>query len=255
MLYRWQYSKDMNDTCAVLFTDHFFLRFCQRLGIEMRSRWMVQRFLEVIPGMTFRTSEELDPQGRVKVDCRFPASIGRGVLRKDGYLMEIRTYLTDKELNRKQLRETKILREAGDSHRIESWDVKMARMALSDNLGEALEKEIKQAADMGVDERALSCTMAIGIWVARALCDLNYADPTDIDFWARHGEVNKEVLIDIAQHWMDQRPVDKGFIGLFERIFRNDGIKKYDIREFMNYLLKMMWDDMSSQEQQTDTEA
>ena len=92
---------------AILFTDHFFLRFCARLKIEMRSRWMVQRFLEIIPGVMFQTTGERDPYGRLKVDCRFPGSIGRGIIRKDGPLIEVRTYLTDKELTRKQLRDTK----------------------------------------------------------------------------------------------------------------------------------------------------
>ena len=75
----------------------------------MRSRWMVQRFLEIIPGVMFQTTGERDPYGRLKVDCRFPGSIGRGIIRKDGPLIEVRTYLTDPELSKKQLRETATL--------------------------------------------------------------------------------------------------------------------------------------------------
>ena len=244
MLYRWQYDQKANHTCAVLFTDHFFLRFCQRLGIEMRSRWMVQRFLEVIPGMTISTSEDLDTQGRVKVDCRLPGSIGRGILRKDGQLMEIRTYLTDKELSRKQLRETKRLREAADSRKIEPWTVKMARMAKADDLGQAITDEIRQIVSMGGDEHTMTCTISMGIWIARALCDLNYADPKDVDFWQRHGSDNADILIDIADYWIKQKKADRRFVALFEKMFRNDGIKKYDIREFIDYLFDMMTADI-----------
>lgn len=237
ILFRWQYSNTGNETCAVLFTDHFFLRFTQRLGIEMRSRWMVQKFIEVIPGMTFSTGEELDTQGRVKVDVRLPGSIGRGIIRKDGMLIEVRTYLTDRELNRKQLRLTKKLRIAGDNATLEPMDVKMLRLAKADDLGEALYKEVKQVVSMGVDERLVNYTFAISIWIMRALIDLNYADAHDMEFWVKHGEVNKNVVIDIAKHWAEQKPVDKEFVKLFEQIFKNDNIKKYNIREFVDHII------------------
>jgi len=202
----------------------------------MRSRWMVQKFIEVIPGMTICTGKELDTQGRVKVDVRLPGSIGRGIIRKDGMLIEIRTYLTDPELNYKQLRVTKKLREAGDRATLEPMDVKMLRLAKADDLGEALSKEVEQMVSMGVDERLINYTFAISIWIARALIDLNYANPKDVEFWANHGEANKNVIIDISKLWAEQKPVDKEFVELFEQIFKNDHIKKYDTREFIDYV-------------------
>lgn len=247
MLYRWQYDPTLKHTAAVLFTDHFFLRFCQRLGIEMRSRWMVQRFIEVIPGMTIRYADNLDPQGRVKVDVRFPASIGRGIIRPDGQLMEIRTYLTDRELNRKQLRETKELREAGDNYKIEPWDVKRLRIFKSDDYGEAIEKEIDDMARMGlVDKSEASWTVIIVMWLTRALCDLDYADPNDAEFWVNFGEANRQVNADIADYWIQGREVDRDFVALFDKMFRNAGIKKYDIREFVDYLFEIARKDIDA---------
>ena len=229
---------------AILFTDHFFLRFCSRLGVEMRSRWMVQRFLEIIPGVMFQTTGERDPYGRLKVDCRFPGSIGRGIIRKDGPLIEVRTYLTDPELSKKQLRETATLRKIADRHNFDPQDVKIARALKADDFGEAIEYEIKQLIDLGCDKKSLYMTATIGVYIVRTLCDLNYADATDYNFWKNHGEANKHLLVDIAEHWRDHKPVDREFVGKIEQIFKNDGIKDYNLVEFVNYWFKIMQDDI-----------
>lgn len=97
--------------CCTIFTSHFFLRLCDRLGLKCRSREMVARFFELIVGMLMSSSE--DYSGKLKVDVAFPGSIGRGVYRdKDMRIAEIRTFLKVTELNRKQLRETKHVRTA-----------------------------------------------------------------------------------------------------------------------------------------------
>ena len=235
---------------AILFTDHFFLRFCSRLGIEMRSRWMVQRFLEIIPGVMFQTTGERDLNGRMKVDCRFPASIGRGIIRKDGPLIEVRTYLTDPELNRKQLRETETLRKIADRHNFDPQDVKMARVLKSGDFATAFEYEIKQLVDLGCDEQSLYMTAAIGVYIVRALCDLNYADATDYNFWKKHGEANKHILIDIAAMWADQHPVNREFVSKIEQIFKNDGIRDYNLVEFINYMFSIMKEDIAKVNEQ-----
>lgn len=240
-----QYN-ELHGAKGVLFTDHFFLRFCQRLGVEMRSRWMVQRFLAIIPGILFQATGEKDQYGRMKVDCRFPGSIGRGIIRKDGPLIEIRTFLTDRELSRKQLRDTKTLREIGDRHNFDPEEVKMARMLKTEDLAGAFEYELKQAVDMGADEDEASKAIIIGMYVVRALVDLKYAGPTDFKFWQRHGKVNAQVLIDIVTDWQDEKPADDVLMGLFEQIFKNDGIKNYDVKEFVFHVFKLMRDDMNN---------
>ena len=229
---------------AILFTDHFFLRFCSRLKIEMRSRWMVQRFLEIIPGIMFQARDEKDQYGRTKVDCRFPGSIGRGIIRKDGPLIEVRTYLTDPELSKKQLRETKTLREIADRHNFDPQDVKMARMLKSQDFEKAFDYEVKQLVDMGCDEELLYMTATIGVYIIRTLCDLHYADIKDFDFWMKHGEANKELIIDITKHWSDGEPVDEAFVDKIRQIFKNDGIKDYDLVEFVNHWFALMKEDI-----------
>lgn len=233
---------------GILFTDHFFLRFCQRLGVEMRSRWMVQRFLEIIPGIVFQTIGEKDAQGRVKVDCRFPASIGRGIIRKDGPLIEIRTYLTDPELNRKQLRVTKMLRKIADQHNFDPQDVKMVRVLKAGDFAEAFEYELQQVIDMGADKDTVYATATIGAYITRAMIDLNYADASDFQFWQRNGEVNKLVMIEIAEYWVKHKHPDRNFVEKFEQLFKNVGIKDYNVMEFINYIFKAISEDMKKLE-------
>lgn len=84
------------------------------------------------------------------------------------------------------------------------------------------------------------------MYVVRALVDLKYAEPTDFKFWQRHGKVNAQVLIDIVTDWQDEKPADDVLMGLFEQIFKNDGIKNYDVKEFVFHVFKLMRDDMNN---------
>jgi hypothetical protein len=205
---------------------------------------MVQRFLEIIPGVMFQTTGERDPYGRLKVDCRFPGSIGRGIIRKDGPLIEVRTYLTDPELTKKQLRETKTLREIADRHNFDPQDVKMARMLKSQDFCKAFDYEVKQLVDIGCDKGLLYMTATVGVYIIRTMCDLHYADIKDFDFWMKHGEANNELLIDITKHWSDGKPVDEAFVDKIRQIFKNDGIKDYDLVEFVNHWFALMKEDI-----------
>ena len=84
----------------------------------------------------------------------------------------------------------------------------------------------------------------IGIYINRALIDLNYADVTDLKFWQHHGEVNKYVLKDLAEIWHDHKPINRTFVEKVQQIFVNDGIKDYNIVEFVNYWFKIMKEDI-----------
>lgn len=184
---RGTYSEGGQD-CVIHFTNHFFLRFCQRLGVEMRSRWMVQRFAEVISGYLFGTNG-VDEQGRTKVDVRLPASIGRGVMLKDAPIIEVRTYLTDKELSNKQLRETKVLRETYEKMSFEPLSVKMGRIAHSEDFADDMMAEIDSvAAVSGIDKGKLIFVTNIRIFITLALIDLGYVDKKDIKTFERIGK-------------------------------------------------------------------
>ena len=104
--------------------------------------------------------------------------------------------------------------------------------------------------DMGADKDEVYATAVVGVYVTRALCDLNYAEPTDFDFWKNSGEANKNVLIEIAQYWLKRKHVDREFVSLFEQIFKNVGIKQYNVMEFINYIFEKIKEDTKKFEQE-----
>ena len=189
ILCRNSYDMEGDERCVLMFTDHFFLRFCQRLGVEMRSRWMIKRFVEVIPGFTLSFGEK-NEQGLIKVDCRLPGSLGRGILRKDGAMIEIRTFLTDKELNGKQIRETKKIREVGDRQTNEPMVIRMARLLKSDDFSGELTKEMLNISDMtGIPHGDVIGYTNTMMFIIQAFVDLGYAKSEDYDFWQRFGKM------------------------------------------------------------------
>lgn len=243
MLGHPQYDDPRLPPFAIVFTSHFFLRFCARLGVEMRSRWMVKRFLQILPGIIFESTGVTDNYGRMKVDCRFPGSIGRGIIRKDGRLIEIRTFLTDPELSDKQRRYTKHLRETADRHNFDPQHIKIKRVMQSGDFASAVLNEVNQVVDMGADRKSTEMSLSWSIMMVNALVELGYAQSHDIEFWMRYGEVNKYLIADIGNHYSGVKPLNsQELVDRFKRTFKNVGIKKYDLPTFFSHIEKQIKD-------------
>lgn len=228
--------------CVLHFTNHFFLRFCQRLGVEMRSRWMVQRFVEVIPGFLIGYNGK-DEQGRNRFDVRLPASIGRGIMIPDAPIVEIRTYLTDKELNGKQLRETEKLRRVYDMQTFEPYDVKMGRLARSKDFAGDVTKEIDVVSEMsGIDRKLLIFSTNVRMFIAEAIIDLGYIDVSDRAAWKRFGERTSSVdLLDFVTGYDGKNDTEKKTRQLYDAICKIgelSGIKGYDPKAVMEMTIE-----------------
>lgn len=149
-----------NANSCIIFTSHFFLRMCDRLGIKVRSREMVKRFLEYLVGMVVSYRGE-GKHGKHEVDVRLPGSIGRGRIREDSpYVTEINTFLRDNELTRKQREETKHLREAASKVNMQPLKLRMERTLMGE--GEQVFKEtVENLEAMGVNKRVPNMVMHI----------------------------------------------------------------------------------------------
>lgn len=120
---------------CIIFTSHFFLRMCDRLGVKVRSRSMIKRFVEYVSGMVVGYRGEGN-HGKHEVDVRLPASIGRGRLREDSlHVVEVNTFLRDCELTNKQLEETKSLRECSSKVKLQSLEHLQLRIKKGDVKG------------------------------------------------------------------------------------------------------------------------
>ncbi len=229
-----KYNQKM--TSCIIYTSHFFERFCERLGVKMRSREMVKRFIECVPQQFF-TFETLEKGEQVKFNVRLPGSVGRGFKRNDDFnIFEVRTFLTDKQLSNKQLRETEHVRKAGDTIKYEPEDVKMLRMIKSGNAIQTMYDEIKQYKDIGVDTRYMEAAVEISAVISIVFLGMNLAMPNDITFWKKHGEVNRQAVIAFSERYID-RPVGFSFFPEFVKLAtesaRRDGIRNFDKEEFI----------------------
>lgn len=233
---------DIYDQKTVLhFTNHFFLRFCQRLGVPMRSRWMVQRFAEVIPGFLFGYNG-IDDKGRARFDLRLPGSIGRGVM-VDG-ILEVRTYLTDKELNGKQRRETERLRENYERQSFEPLYVRLVRLAKSEDFAGDMEREIANVSALsGIDRNVLSMAMGLRVLVVEAVVSLGYVRPDDRSAWTNIGNRTADVdFIDFVAGYSQREGKENARL-LFDGIAdfgRKAGIKGYSAEAVMDYVVDRM---------------
>lgn len=239
---RFSYDKDGKNKVVLHFTNHFFLRFCQRLGVDMRSRWMVQRFVEVIPGFLIGYNGK-DDKGRDKYDVRLPASIGRGIMYDDAPIIEIRTYLTDRELNKKQLRETENLRAVYERQTFEPLDVRYGRLVRSEDFAGAMTKEIENVSDMtGISRDSLVFATNIRIFIATAVADLGYIRNDDMKGWQRFGELTAKVdlLNFVTDYPMNGggREKAKQLYDAICEIGKRCGIKGFDSKAVMDKTLE-----------------
>ena len=103
----------MDDAC-VIYTSHFFERYCERLKIPFRSREMVLEFASIIAFNPLQ--DDTDKDGRPIVVSRMPkAGFTYGVKREDNpNIIEMRTFLSDKNMTPTKLRRYEELRERVD---------------------------------------------------------------------------------------------------------------------------------------------
>ena len=224
---------------VVIFTDHFFYRFCERLKVPMRSRWMIQKFVEAIPGFTLSFGDK-NEQGLTKVDCRLPGSVGRGVLRKDCFVVEIRTFLTDKELNGKQLRETKSLREFGDSTRYEPMIVRQERLKNAKGFDEAVKELENYGKMLGEEKGDFFGAMNIMLFIMEAFADLGYAQVEEEAFWTAFGKAQEShKVFSFAKNYdtMENGEKARTLYGIIQDYGKRLRIKNFDARKTMEVVL------------------
>ena len=167
----------------LIFTSHFFQRFCERLDLKMRSRWMVQKFCEVIPGYILYPYKEKDPHnGLYPVDIRLPKSLGRGFIVGHN-VVEIRSFIRDDQLTKKQLKETEEVRRLGDELEYEPLDVwaRRLRYMSTEESNREIEKKFEFMIKQGIPQEVLEVHFLFTCFTAQYLTDNGYIDPVDFD--------------------------------------------------------------------------
>lgn len=202
-----QCGSEQANACLI-FTSHFFLRMCSRLGIKARSRDMVKRFVEYMAGMVVSYRGE-GAHAKHEVDIRLPASIGRGRMRDDcDKVVEINTFLKDAELTRKQREETKELRECASKVTLQSYDQMKMRVKAGDV---SVVDEFRSNFDaMHIDSRIVDWASAIP-YTAKTMADrigLKF-DINTLEEIITADTKNERILADALMNIVDKRNSEK----------------------------------------------
>ena len=209
-------------TGVLIFTSHFFERFCERLGINKegdvkeKNKQLVKNFINYFPAMVLKVYPRSEKDGKIHVDLRTSGSLSRGIVREGGNVkvIEIRSFLTDKQLNKKQLRETEDIRIKGDRiHKYEPEEMRSRRLLCEtarDGLEAVIEREIQQVEDMGIPREVSEYSVIAGITIMNAYIDDNLADSKDEVFWTEHGNRNADIINDFAYRSYSDKDFNAG---------------------------------------------
>lgn len=223
-------SLETGEDVIVIFTSHFFMQMCNRLGIGFRTPAMVRSFHEFIPNFLLATYKDDEDENRTKLIVRLPGSIGWGFQREGSQMVfEVRTFLSDVQLSNKQRRITKELRERADKVWYEPSEVEYKRLkdkyeeggSLSDEAGRIIEKYKA----LGLDDKYLNDTLNVSLWIATIFCKMGIADADDHVFWNRHAQANRDTINDYV---MNGNSDGEKFLELLAACAKADGIRKFD---------------------------
>ena len=113
---------------VIIFPSHFFLRLSQRLGVGVRSREVVKRFLEMLDNMVIEYKGDSDKR-KDEVEVSFSDSVWRGHWRNgDKNVVELNTFLKHTELSGYQMRKAKDLQNAQNTYIPRSKETDLQRI-------------------------------------------------------------------------------------------------------------------------------
>lgn len=221
-----------------IYTPHFFQRFAERMNIQGKSRDLLMRFIEMSPSFTTGPVTP-DEDGNMKMDIRIPGCVCRGVMRKDKKnIYEIRTILNDKQLTKKQLRDTKEVREIGDVIKFEPDDLLQARLLKNQDAIQAWHDEVAKLESHGIDMSSTREAFRLNWIITESFIKMGIADKGDKEFWMKYSLQHKNLiysfitrkeeepehydyfqeLVKLAKDIATRMGVKKFNQGLFERI-------------------------------------
>lgn len=117
---------------VIIFPSHFFLRLSQRLGVGVRSREVVKRFLEMIDNMVIEYKGDSETR-KDEVEVSFSGSVWRGHWRNgDSNVTELNTFLKHTELSKLQKRNAEELQGVQNTYTPKSKETDLQRLLNGD---------------------------------------------------------------------------------------------------------------------------
>ena len=231
---------------AIVYTPHFFLRYNQRGKATITLEDIINDF---VPSLTQQRLFRDKPgkKGMVRFDVRLKGGIGRGWVRKDcDTIYEVRSYLDDRDLTKKQLRETERTRTYGDMCRAEKvYNSQALQFGRLEPI-RAINEIIAVQKTAGMDTTLMMKAKVYSVLLITSFSILGYADLEDISFWKRHWQNCK----DITLRFVDRLVKDAGMvradtgvqlIGFAAECAKRDGIENFSPQDYYLFVLIMLF--------------
>ena len=117
---------------VVVFPSHFFLRLSQRLGVGVRSREVIKRFLDIIDNMVIEYKGDSDKR-KDEVEVSFSDSVWRGYWKNgDPRVVVLNTFLKHTELSETNKRKAKALQNCQNNYIPRSKETDFHRLMYGD---------------------------------------------------------------------------------------------------------------------------
>lgn len=231
---------------AIVYTPHFFLRYRQR-GNAMIS--LDDIITDFVPSLTQQKlfPDKPDKKGMIRFDVRLKGGIGRGWVRRDcRTVYEVRSYLDDQDLTRKQLRETERTRIYGDICRAEKMYNSLDRQFDRLEPIRTLKTVIAMQKAAGLDATALERARVYTTFLIAGFGILGYADLADLAFWRRHWQNCRDITLRFAERLekdAGQSRMDGDFqlTGFAAACALRDGVADFSPRDFTAFMLCVLF--------------
>lgn len=221
------FTPEDGEDAIVIFTSHFFYQMSDRLKLGYRSPGMVRAFHEFIPNFLMTTYQN---EGKTKLIVRLPGSTGWGFLREgDKPVFEVRTFLTDEQLNARQRKLSKDLRERAGKVYYEPAEVETKRFLDKIYAGESIAGDVQRLLDkydaLGIDKKYTEDMLDTFMWMTVIYNKMGLIANDDVTFWVRHANDDLEP---VYQYVTTANRDGEKFIELLTTCAKTFGFKEFD---------------------------
>ena len=234
---------DMKLTGVQIFTSHFFLRAKDRLGFKLDSKEDLARCVNFFPSITVKKQVN-EETGETRIDYQLDQGIARGIVRSyDPVVIEVRTCLSQKGLNRKQAHETAGMRVLDKLNPKLEGKSDSPVVVPGDTVEEQVENMRKGVIMMGGSVTAFDLSQELVPIVYGYFRDLHGVKDSDNHIWAQFRNVFVERVGEFSDRWneMDIETKRDEISRVLVDMTRKLNFPKTKFNKVRSYLLEGNW--------------
>ena len=224
---------------ALIFTPHFFQRYCERAGFTGTQRELLLHFAKLAPSFTAEYLPK-DEDGIERAIIRIGGYNGYGLKRPgDKAVFEVRTILNDGQLSHKQSRESEHVREMDEKLKFEPTDMQARRVMLKNNGLQGWMDEIARFEKAGLDTTAQRNFMQVNYMMSATFIKMGIHIPEEESDQRTRDMIGKQMsfFINRMEEESDKFHFFREYVALAKSIARMIDVKKFDWRRFIKLTL------------------